>query len=108
MNVRTMIGAWLGVAALAMAAGCNERRPDTQITADVRKELAEEEVPGTIDVSTANAVVTLSGTVPNQEAKDEAEDAAEDVAGVDRVVNNLTTAPAAAPQAMAPRASTAP
>jgi hypothetical protein len=80
--------------ALALAA-CSENRDDFAITSDVRKELAAQKVPGTIEVITVGRVVTLTGTVPDGDAKDKAEDLADDVSGVARVVNNLRTTTAA-------------
>jgi hypothetical protein len=89
------------VAIAAMALGtvaCNrgERhaRNDTTITNDVKRELADKQVPGSIDVATANGVVTLTGTVPDATAKDRAQSVANAITGVDRVVNNLRTAAA--------------
>lgn len=85
--------------ALLLAAGLtacsNDARDDASITANVRKELADDKVPGAIEVAVTYGVVTLSGSVPDTDAKARAEDAADDVAGVDRVVNNLRTTTAA-------------
>lgn len=86
----------VGGALLALGlAGCSENRDDFAITSDVRKELVEEKVPGTIEVITVARVVTLTGTVPDTDAKDKAENVAEDISGVERVVNNLRTTTAA-------------
>jgi len=101
-------------AAIALAfglAGCTEsenrygeaENTDAGITAEVERELIGEGLPGNIDVAANNGVVTLSGTVPDAEAKNRAEDIAEDIDGVDRVQNNLRTtmagdAPQRAPQ----------
>jgi BON domain len=88
-------------------------RNDTTITADVRKELAEERLPATIEVITVDRVVTLAGTVPDTQTKTRAETAARNVDGVDRVNNNLRTTmagdapitPPAAPKAPPPPAA---
>lgn len=75
---------------LALALGaCTQDRSDTSITADVKNELEEEGIGGTIEVTVVDRVVTLAGNVPNAEAKERAEDVAEDVKGVDHVVNDL-------------------
>jgi hypothetical protein len=89
--------------------GCREeRRADSTISADVRRELVVAKVPGNITVDVARGVVVLNGTVPTDDAHDRAEDVAEEVKGVDRVTNNLRImagdAPAGAipPRPMAP------
>lgn len=73
---------------------------DMTITGRVNAQLAADEglraMTG-INVDTENGVVRLSGTVPNQEAKQRAERAALQVDGVRSVENNLRvegTAPA--------------
>jgi hypothetical protein len=84
-------------------------RTDTGITADVKKQLSDNHVPGAIDVTTDHAVVTLAGTVPDKNAKDRAADVADDVAGVKSVVNNLRTTMAGdAPAARLPGTGIAP
>jgi hypothetical protein len=100
-----------GLSALAMIAiGCSEeRRADPDITAEVKKDLVDESVPGMIEVVTINGIVTLSGTVPNSDAKDDAGDVAEDVNGVQRVINDLRTAAGDEPiRRMPPPAADAP
>src|SRR5262245_46996617 len=95
------------VLAIGLAACDRDRRigarSDTTISSEVRKELADERLPGTIDVSTLNRTVTLSGSVPTADAKRKAEDVTQRVAGVEHVVNNLRT-PMAADAPVAPGA----
>lgn len=87
------------VSAALLAAGLfacsNNERDDVKISSAVRQELVEKNVPGAIEVAVTYGVVTLSGDVPDSDAKAKAENAAEDVSGVDRVVNNLRTTTAA-------------
>jgi osmotically-inducible protein OsmY len=45
-----------------------------------------------IDVQVADGVATLTGSVPDESAKEKAEDVAEDVDGVDRVENQIVVA----------------
>lgn len=86
------IAAALACGVAACTEDRREARPaDSTITVEVQKELNEEGVRGTIVVTSANGIVTLSGTVPDIVAKNLAEDVAKDVDGVDRVVNNLRT-----------------
>jgi hypothetical protein len=87
------------VSAALLAAGLyacsSEPRDDVKISSAVRQQLTEKQVPGAIEVAVTYGVVTLSGNVPDSDAKAKAEDVAEDVNGVDRVVNNLRTTSAA-------------
>jgi osmotically-inducible protein OsmY len=88
----------IGVAALAFGlSACTEsdryaaEPNDDTITADVARMLENEGVSGNIDVSANDGVVTLSGTVPNEQAKKRAEDIADDIYGVETVQNQLRT-----------------
>ncbi len=86
----------LAVGAVACSRNDNRTaRNDAAVAAEVRHDLAQKQVPGVIDVVFANGTATLSGTVPDQAAKDKAASVADDVNGVDRVVNNLRTTTAA-------------
>lgn len=74
---------------------------DEKITADVEQALRAN-VPGTIQVSTRDRVVSLSGTVPDTAARERAAQIAMDVDGVARVDNTLrATVAADAPDAPA-------
>ncbi len=91
-----------GALVLALAAtACNRadtrsaRRSDSAVTADVKRDLQRQDIPGAIDVSVNNGTATLTGTVPDTAAKQKAQDVADNVNGVDRVVNNLRTTTAA-------------
>jgi hypothetical protein len=87
-----------GAALLACAvAACSDSRDrdDVTVAAEARQELLDEKVPGAIEITIVDGVATLSGAVPDAEAKADAEDAIEDVDGVVRVVNNLRTTTAA-------------
>jgi hypothetical protein len=88
----------IGAAALALGlAACTEsdryaaEPNDDTITADVTRMLENEGVAGNIEVSANDGVVTLSGTVPNEQAKKRAEDIADDIYGVEVVQNQLRT-----------------
>jgi hypothetical protein len=88
--------AWTAGALLALGlVACSENRDDPTIAAEARQGIADEKVPGAIEVTIVHGVATLSGTVPDTAAKVKAEDVVEDVRGVDRVVNNLRTTTAA-------------
>lgn len=58
---------------------------DSQITADVKSELATAAPNGNVDVTTTNGVVALAGSVSSQDAIDQARQAAQRVAGVKQV-----------------------
>ncbi|HXE81410.1 MAG TPA: BON domain-containing protein [Vicinamibacterales bacterium] len=112
---------WLaaGLAALALAAGCTQKEPaetaevrqkagdaasavgeavsDGWITTKIQaKFFADEEVKArNIDVNTENGVVTLTGTVDNEQARQRAVEIARATDGVVRVEDRLTTTVAA-------------
>jgi hyperosmotically inducible periplasmic protein len=88
----------LSVAPAAVAtSGITEPLTDGAITVSVKTAfLADPQVGGLkIDVDTANAVVTMTGTVSTSEEKARAEDIAKNSKGVSSVVNNLKVSPKA-------------
>jgi hyperosmotically inducible periplasmic protein len=58
---------------------------DSQITADVKSEIATAAPNGNVDVTTMDGFVTLSGSLPSQGAVDQARRAAQRVPGVKQV-----------------------
>ena len=85
--------------ALIVAAGCKTQpaaRPDEQVTADIQSKIkGESALAGqSIQVSVANGVATLTGTVANEASRALAGNDSGTVAGVKTVVNNLTVQPA--------------
>ena len=88
--------AWTAGALLALGlVACSDNRDDPTIAAEARQGIADDKVPGAIEVTVVHGVATLSGTVPDTAAKAKAQNAVEDVRGVARVVNNLRTTTAA-------------
>lgn len=65
-------------------------------TASLVERRIQNEMPGpaaaNIDVQVEHGVATLTGNVPDENAKDKAEEVAEDVDGVERVQNEITVA----------------
>ena len=111
MNMQWMgqRGSWLaGITALALAAGllagCRNlsptgqvtARPDQQIASDIQAKIhGEPALAGQhIDVSVANGVATLNGTVTDNASRALAAADSSMVGGVRTVVNNLTVQPA--------------
>ena len=98
----------LGAAVCLVAAlGCSDSSErtlgfrDQKITGDVESAVRTS-VPGQIEVNTHDGVVTLSGTVPDNNARERAGALASKVSGVARVENNLrATIAADAPRAPA-------
>ena len=86
----------LAVAPAAVAtSGATEALTDGALTASVKTALLADPLSSglKIDVDTANAVVTISGTVPTTAEKTRAEDVAKNVPGVSSVVNDLKVSP---------------
>jgi hypothetical protein len=103
---------WAGAGVLALsmlfAAGCKTHpaaRTDQQVTADIQAKINGEGALAkqNIQVSVANGVATLSGTVSDEASRALAGNDSGTVAGVKTVVNNLTVQPAS--QAVAPAAA---
>ena len=105
-----------GAAALALAliftAGCKTQpaaRTDQQVSADIQAKInGESALAGqNIQVSVANGVATLSGTVTDAASRALAGNDSGTVAGVRTVVNNLTVQPAQNAVAPSPQPSQA-
>jgi hyperosmotically inducible protein len=75
----------------AVAASGDRVAPDGQITAAVRSEIATAAPNSTVEVSTVNGVVVLTGSVASQESVDLVRLAAERVAGVKSVDSSALT-----------------
>jgi osmotically-inducible protein OsmY len=92
-------------AALAIAIGCAQS--DAGITAKVKTQFATDTTvkADEINVDTKNHVVTLTGAVDTQAAKDRAVEIARDTKGVTDVIDNMTIKTAEA--SAAPAAETA-
>jgi hypothetical protein len=98
--------AWTVTALLALAmgaAGCRHQaaRTDQQIATDVQAKIRSESALANqnIQVSVANGVATLSGTVTDDASRALAGNDSGAVDGVKTVVNNLTVQPQQTPQA---------
>ena len=108
----------MGLAMLALfSLGCNRSglgaRSDSQIATDVQNKInGDNNVPEKqITINSNNGIVTLSGTVSSEMARNAAGNDAGQVEGVKTVINNLQTAPAttaAAEPAPAPTQAAAP
>ncbi|HUY94514.1 MAG TPA: BON domain-containing protein [Terracidiphilus sp.] len=98
--------AWTGAVLLVLVvgvAGCRQQpaRTDQQIATDVQTKIKSESALATqnIQVSVANGVATLSGTVTDEASRALAGNDSGTVDGVKTVVNNLTVQPQQAAQA---------
>src|SRR5579859_5019652 len=83
---------------IVLAAGCNRSaspRPDAQIATDVQNKInSDGGVPDKqVTINANNGVVTLSGVVGSDAARNAAANDAAQVEGVKTVVNNLEVAP---------------
>lgn len=99
---------WMGTIALALiAAGCSRGRTDTQVASDVQTKInADNTVPDKqLTINATNGVVTLSGTVSSDTARNAAATDAAQVEGVKTVVNNLQVAPPAMAETTEPEAA---
>jgi hyperosmotically inducible periplasmic protein len=75
--------------------GVKQTFSDSAITAKIKAKMGEHRMASFTDVSvtTNNGVVTLTGSVPSEQARAEALQAARSADGVTRVENDLTIAP---------------
>jgi hypothetical protein len=93
---------WVALVSLALlAVGCSRSgfggRSDSQIQADAQKKVnADSNVGSKVVIDANNGVVTLSGNVASDMERNAAANDAAQVDGVNKVVNNLQVAPAAA------------
>jgi hypothetical protein len=97
-----------------IAAGCNRTpagRTDAQLASDVQNKInTDNNLPDKqVTINANNGVVTLTGNVSSDQARNAAANDAAQVEGVKTVVNNLQVAPATAsntePEAQQPEAS---
>ena len=98
---------WMGTIALAMiAAGCSRvgSHTDAQVASDVQNKInADNAVPDKqLTINSTNGVVTLSGNVSSDAARNAAANDAAQVDGVKTVVNNLQVAPPTTAETTAP------
>jgi hyperosmotically inducible periplasmic protein len=103
------VGSLLGIAVFALSmTACSKSDPG--ITTAVKTKLAADDTVKAykIDVDTKDAIVTLTGSVDNPEAKTRAVELARATKGVTSVVDQLTVAPAAVATSGASEALTDP
>ena len=92
---------WVVLIAMALAAvGCSHvgSRTDAQVASDVQNKInGDGSIPDKqLNINANNGVVTLTGTVANDAARNAAANDAAQIEGVKTVVNNLEVAPASA------------
>jgi hypothetical protein len=92
--------------AMALLAGCSRvgSRPDAQVASDVQNKInGDSSIPDKqLNINANNGVITLTGTVASDAARNAAANDAAQVEGVKTVVNNLEVAPASAANQAAP------
>jgi BON domain-containing protein len=86
--------------AMALLAGCSRvsSRPDAQVASEVQNKInGDSSIPDKqLNINANNGVVTLTGTVASDAARNAAANDAAQVEGVKTVVNNLEVAPTSA------------
>jgi hypothetical protein len=86
--------------AMALLAGCSRvsSRPDAQVASDVQNKInGDSSIPDKqLNINANNGVITLTGTVASDAARNAAANDAAQVEGVKTVVNNLEVAPTSA------------
>jgi BON domain len=89
---RSSAGAWVAVFALALAGAVACSQTDAGLTTKVKTKLAADDTVKAyqIDVDTKDKIVTLTGSVDSQAAKDQAVAIARGTEGVADVVDNIT------------------
>ena len=80
------------VCAVALAAGCSSKKSDQALTTDIQARMfADPQVKGAdISVSVKNGEATLTGDVPNEDARYQAFKLASNTPGVKHVVDQMT------------------
>jgi hypothetical protein len=92
---------WVVLVSLALlAVGCSRigTRPDAQVASDVQNKInGDSNIPDKqLNINANNGVITLTGTVASDAARNAAANDAAQVEGVKTVVNNLEVAPSSA------------
>jgi hypothetical protein len=92
---------WVVLVSLALlAVGCSRigTRPDAQVASDVQNKInGDSNIPDKqLNINANNGVITLTGTVASDAARNAAANDAAQVEGVKTVVNNLEVAPTSA------------
>ena len=92
---------WVVLVSLALfAVGCSRigSRPDAQVASDVQNKInGDSNIPDKqLNINANNGVITLTGTVASDAARNAAANDAAQVDGVKTVVNNLEVAPSSA------------
>jgi hypothetical protein len=92
---------WVVLVSLALfAVGCSRMgtRPDAQVASDVQNKInGDSNIPDKqLNINANNGVITLTGTVASDAARNAAANDAAQVEGVKTVVNNLEVAPSSA------------
>ena len=95
---------WVVLVSLALlAVGCSRigTRPDAQVASDVQNKInGDSNIPDKqLNINANNGVITLTGTVASDAARNAAANDAAQVEGVKTVVNNLEVAPTSAASA---------
>jgi len=87
-----LVMAGIAVCLTAVLGACQRGPDDATLTANVKSQLAAQSpaLASMVDVQTKEGVVTLTGTVDNDSARNQAEQAAKSVANVKSVVNNVS------------------
>ena len=97
----------LSVAILAavFAAGCAKKTDDATLATQIKSQMfSEPQLNGaSVEVTSKDGQVTLAGTVPNDTARDKAYKIANETAGVTKVNDQMTVAPAPALEPNPPR-----
>jgi hyperosmotically inducible protein len=93
---RQVVITCIGLYLIALLGGCQRGPDDTTLTTNVKTQLSSQSpaLASMVNVETKDGVVTLTGTVDNDVAKNQAEQTAKSVANVKSVVNNLSVKPA--------------
>ncbi len=84
-QVPAQSGQEVAVSDAAPATSSGAAASDSQITANVKSEIATAAPNSNVNVTTTNGVVALTGSVPSQDAVDQASQAAQRVVGVKHV-----------------------
>ncbi|MFZ3200523.1 MAG: BON domain-containing protein, partial [Candidatus Acidiferrales bacterium] len=101
--MRNKLVLWIAVLAVALAAGCSRKPDDAALVTNIKSQMFSDAQlkDASLQVTSQNGEVTLSGSVPSDAAHLEAYKIATETSGVTKVDDQIVVERAPAPEARA-------